>query len=244
MGSLKQFAWFVLKAPQRNWVGYGSLLTDLKAWFSRQFAPKSKDTIWVCVGTYNRSHQLLNSLLPSLAKANKNGDFGLSVFDGGSTDIENLHAALEQVWPGPLKFSSEPLPFARAVFFNRAIAQSGASLFFACDADMQVPENLSTLIYRYVKGRSAWFPICQWQINAQSSDWRWFTEGTGNFAATMNQFKHTGWYDESFTGWGKEDWDLFFRFYKKGFAPFRTHCKGLYHTWHPATKPADYQNMF
>jgi hypothetical protein len=54
----------------------------------------------------------------------------------------------------------------------------------------------------------------------------------------------TGVLDEKYSSWGKEDWDLFFRFYKAGIMPLRTRVKGLYHHWHTPSRPADFKKMF
>ncbi len=242
--SIRRFAWFVIKSPQRKWVGWGSIFTDLRGFMSRIFVPKTDEIIWICVGNYNRSQALLQNLVSSLATVDRPSAFGLSVVDCNSSDVEKVETEIKKIWPGPLIINQINIPFSRSLVFNKSIQQASGNNVFVCDADMRLPKNLDDLYRRNVRKNSAWFPICQWQIEADKADWRWFTEGTGIFGATKKQLEKTGYYNEEIKTWGKEDWDLFFRFYKAGIAPFRSRTEGLYHSWHPPTKPADFVKMF
>lgn len=187
---------------------------------------------------------LLAYLLPSLSQITQPNQFALSVADCGSTDRDDLEKQIRAIWKGELVFSSVAEPFARAKCFNRAIQQAQGELIFVCDADMSLPKDLEKTIRKSIRKNTALFPICQWQIQAEIADWKWFGASTGMFAATKSQLQKTGLYDEKYTTWGKEDWDLFFRFYKADIMPYRKRVYGLYHHWHASLMPDDYENMF
>lgn len=241
---LKSFAWFLLNSPQRKWIGWQTIFTDLKGFFSRWFYKNNSETIWICVGTYNRSQMLLKHLIPSITASTGVKSFGLSIADCGSTDVLNLEQEIKNIWKGELVFSSINEPFFRANVFNHAIQQAPGNMIFVCDADISLPQNIEFLIRKNVNKNSAWFPICQWQISEENKAWKWFTAGTGLFAATKIQLEKTGMYDAEIKTWGKEDWDLFFRFYKAGICPVRSRVNGLYHHWHKSLKPDNYTNLF
>lgn len=200
--------------------------------------------IWICTGNKNRSSSLLKHLVASAAGLPDSSKFGLSVFDCGSDDIEELEIEIRKIWIGPLVFHSEKTEFSRSLAFNKAIAQCPGNLVFVCDADISLPENLHQKITQFCSRNSAWFPVCQWQLNESDTDWKWFSAGTGIFAATKKQLRITGLLNENMKNWGGEDWDLFFRFYKSGIMPLRSRCDGLYHHWHQPTKPENFQNIF
>ena len=158
--------------------------------------------------------------------------------------MPNLENELRKIWKHPLVFFKSNGTFTRASALNLAMRQAQGNLVYICDADISVPKNLAQLVYKNISKKTAWFPVCQWQMNEKKSQWRWFTEGTGIFAATKKQLEKTGYYDEKYLTWGKEDWELFFRFYRNGIAPRRTNCEGLYHHWHPLSQPADFVKWF
>lgn len=244
---LKRFAWFVFKAPQRKLVGFGTLLTDLRGAVSillNLLLPKKRQAIWICTGNFNRSKALLNFLIRSMSEAENKEMLALSVVDCGSTDIQNLEEEIRKIWAGELVFSSTYEPFSRSKAFNRAIRQSKGEFIFVCDADISLPKNLPAMFSGFVSKRVAWFPVCQWQKQPDSPKWKWLTAGTGVFGASKTQLNNTGLYDESFTEWGKEDWELFFRFYKNGIMPLRNRVKGLWHHWHPSSQPENYKPLF
>ncbi len=234
----------MFKSPQRKWVGWGSLWVDFTGWVSRKTNKKNHEVVWICVGNFNRSHSLLNNLIASVSKINHPEKIGFSIFDCGSTDAADLKMEIEKIWKGGLVFNQEKVHFSRSSAFNAAIKQAPGELIFVCDADIQLPPNFLDEIYRNVSTNSVWFPICQWQLEDGKAQWRWFTEGTGIFAATKKQLQKTGVYNLEFTTWGKEDWDLFFRFYQAGIVPHRTKCIGLYHVWHPSSKPDGFVKLF
>lgn len=243
--AIKRFAWFIFKSPQRKFCGWLSLITDFRGLCAVGFNKgNQKQHIWVCVGVKNRSEALLTHLLPSLAQLKNRERISLSIADLGSTDCDNLEAEIRSIWSGELIYSREEANFSRAFAFNKAIKQKGIGLVMVCDADVSVPQHLIALIDTYVTRRSAWFPVCQWQINPEAKDWKWFSAGTGIFAADPAHLESTGLLDEKYTEWGKEDWDLFFRFYHAGIMPLRTRVQGLYHHWHSPSEPADFKKMF
>lgn len=245
---LKRFAWFVVKSPQRKMVGYRTLMVDLigmvQIAINLIFKKNTNATIWICTGNYNRSEALLKYLISSMSKLNKKHRFGLSVVDCNSTDIENLEEKIREIWSGPFVYSTFHTEFSRAAVFNQAIEQATGDWVFVCDADISLPQNLIAEIQKYVNSKTAWFPVCQWQNNPESRDWKWFSAGTGIFAASKQQLSLIGLYNTRYKSWGHEDWDLFFRFYFAHIMPVRTRCSGLYHHWHTPSKPENFKKMF
>jgi len=241
---IKQFAWFLIKSPQRKIVGYYTLLTDLKGLLHLCFSSNPNEKLWICIGIYNRTEKLLNELIPSLLKTSNPSKIALSIVDCGSDDFEILKSKIQKNWPHELIISQKVQPFSRAAIFNLAIKQAPGNFIMTMDADMKVPENLYSQAKKQVRKGRAWFPICQWQMEENKGDWRWFTEGTGIFAALKSDFEKAGCYNEDFKEWGKEDWDLFFAFYRNGISPARNKQKGLYHTWHKSLKPEGFEKWF
>ena len=242
--NIRHFAWFLIKSPQRSIVGYNTLAVDIKGFIKKQISKKPSEKLWVCVGVYNRSEKLLNVLIPSLLSSLDPSKLALSIMDCGSDDYEILKSEIQKKWPYELIINQKVQAFTRAKIFNQAIAQANGDFIMAMDADMRVPKNLYSLAQSHVRKGRAWFPICQWQKEEHSQDWRWFTEGTGIFASLKVDFDKAGGYNEKYTEWGKEDWDLFFAFYRHGIAPVRTKTKDLYHTWHESVKPRDFKKWF
>lgn len=186
----------------------------------------------------------MKRLVNSLNALTGNDKPGLSIADAGSADVEELKAWLQANWTGQLKFSHQAEEFNRARAFNRAIRQAPADLIFVCDADMTVPLDLMQLIRKKVSRKTIWFPVCQWQISEDKPDWKWYTAGTGLFAANKKWHGEQVFYDENKLGWGGEDWEHFFRCYRTGIMPLRSRCAGLYHHWHESLKPEDWQPLF
>lgn len=207
------------------------------------FGKKCHDTIWVCVGLKDRSENL-KRLVNSLKNLYNNHNFALSVHDQGSVDSADLQLWLKQNWSGKLIWSSSETDFSRSLAFNYAVKQAEGNLVFICDADMVLPPNLEQQIRLYTRPHMAWFPVCQWQIQENKTEWMWFTRGTGLFSAHREWHKRALGYDETIKSWGGEDWGQFFRFYKNGFMPLRTRCKGLYHCWHSPSEPEGWVKLF
>lgn len=239
----KQFLWFLFKSPQRKYGGKGTLYTDMIGWFAIQKKANQLNPITICTGLKNRSKPFLEVLIPSLNKCQYKELITLTVFDCNSSDVANLKEEISKIWKGELHFDSEDREFARAYTFNKAIENSPTEIFFACDADMQVPSNLVELVNQYTSPKTAWFPI-SYHLDESGKSGKFKTEGKGIFASTKTQFKAIGKYNENYTQWGEEDWDLFFRFYKHKVRPYRTYEKELMHHYHPTLRPKDYQTSF
>jgi hypothetical protein len=242
--NIRHAAWWLLKAPQRKIVGYSTLLTDIKGVWRFFASPKPKDILWICVGNLNREQNILEKLLPSMLASEQAPMLGLSIMDCGSAGFANFEKELREKWPHALVIESKAQVFARAAVFNQAIAQAPGEFIMAMDADMSLPSHIYDLALEQVRVGRAWFPICQWQVDDGQDKWCWFTEGTGLFAAYKSDFEKAGAYNTDYITWGKEDWDLFFSFYKQGICPVRTKVPGLYHHWHASLKPANFEKWF
>lgn len=247
---LKQFAWFIFKSPQRKWVGWKTLLVDIKGIWRILFHHKKakNEPIWICVGVKNRNEPLFNHLLKSMKHSKDFQQFALSVFDMGN-DEESAEEPLKRHWSGKGIYRRDSAEkFNRSAAFNEAVEQaisSGAEWIFTCDADISLPNDFGQLFRKMVRRKVAWFPICQWQLELGSPAWKWFPSGTGlsGFHASDWQTLQ-GYRPEEFKEWGKEDWDLFFRTYAHGIYPHRSRVQGLLHHWHPSLKPSDYKPWF
>ncbi|MFY4776548.1 glycosyltransferase [Metabacillus sp. RGM 3146] len=58
---------------------------------------------------------------------------------------------------------------------------------------------------------------------------------SGNVSVRKNQLEKTGFFDESFKGWGSEDWELGYRLYKNGARFILDPSTFCYHQEHPAS---------
>jgi glycosyltransferase involved in cell wall biosynthesis len=242
--SFKQFLWFVFKSPQRHWheLGYSTLFTDFKAWWSVKTSPSKLQPITICIGIKNRSHNLLNYLITSLNQCEYQDLIAISIFDCGSNDVPDLKSVIESKWKGQLLYTTEEQAFARTIAFNKAVKQAKTELILVCDADMSVPKDIVKRVNHYVTKHSAWFPHV-WYTNEDGSG-RYYTESTGMMASYQSQFLATGGYDESIKQWGYEDWYLFFAFYKHGIGCIRSNEKDFVHHYHPSLKPEGFKPLF
>ena len=240
---LKQFLWFVFKSPQRKHGGSLTLLTDFIGYFSILFNKKRLKPITICTGLKNRSNNYINILLESLNKCDHKDLIHLSIYDCGSNDVSNLLSSIQEKWKGEVTYETENIDFSRSYTFNKALKQSKTELLFACDADMELPSNLIELINKYVSNKSAWFPI-PFHLDKNGKDGNYKMEGKGIFATTKEQLMKTGFYNEEFTSWGDEDWELFFRFYKNKIRPHRTWERKLIHHYHESARPVDYKSIY
>jgi glycosyltransferase involved in cell wall biosynthesis len=238
----KQFLWFVFKAPQRKWIGYSSVISDLKAWVSTRITPNELKGISVCIGLKNRSHNLLNHVIPSLNACANKELIELSIYDCGSEDVQYLEEEIRKVWKGKLVYTRVQQKFARSISFNAAVKQSTASLILICDADMSLPPEVVEKLNRYAGKYAAWFPHV-WYTNADGTG-RYYTESTGMMGSYKQQFLNIGGYDESITEWGKEDWLLFFEYYKKGIGCIRSNEPEFIHHYHESLKPEGFIPLF
>ena len=240
--SLKQFLWFVFKAPQRKWIGFSTLVSDFKAWVSSRLKPNNLQAISICIGVKNRSENLLNHVIPSLNVCANKDLIELSIFDCGSNDVHNLEQEIRKVWLGKLVYNEVPQKFARSFSFNAAVKQSTNKLILICDADMGVPKDLVKKVNRYTGEHSAWFPQI-WFYHKDGTG-HFMSEGTGIMASQRQQFLDLGGYDESITEWGKEDWLLFFEYYKKGIGCIRSKEPEFIHHYHESLKPEGFVPLF
>ena len=242
--ALKQWLWWLFKSPQRKQIGFGTLLTDIKGYWSIQTKPtKSLQPISICIGIKNRSQHLLTHIIPSLNAATHKELVTLSIYDAGSNDVPNLKAAIQALWSGPLIYTEQAQDFTRSRIFNAAILQSPDEYIMACDADIDLPKDIVQKINTYVTPHTAWFPQVWWLSNDEKSG-RFFSEGTGLFASTKSNFIKAGQYDETITTWGKEDWLLYFAFYKNKIAGYRTNEREMVHHPHKSLKPEGFEKLF
>jgi glycosyltransferase involved in cell wall biosynthesis len=240
--NIKQFLWFIFKSPQRHWIGYKSLFTDLRAYLSVWFKGKEYNRLSVCVGVKNRSHNLIHHLIYSLNHCEFRPLIELVVYDCGSSDTDNLKQAILDVWKGKFTYVREEQPFARSIAFNKAVELATTEYIMVCDADMRVPYNIVELVSRYSTKHAAWFPVV-WYTNADGSG-RYYTESTGMMACLRAHYIKVGGYDESIREWGKEDWLLFFEFYKNKIGCIRSREPEFIHQYHESLKPKDFVPLF
>ncbi len=241
---LKQWLWWIFKSPQRKVLGMGTLLIDLRGYYTI-WGKRSKhlEPVTVCIGIKNRSENLLNHVIPSLNQCLNLELISLSIYDAGSDDIDALEMAIRDKWQGKLIYNKAEQLFTRSKTFNEAILQSETELIMACDADISLPKDLVKKINQFVTAKSAWFPQVWWLAEDKKSG-RFFSEGTGIFASTRANFLSAGKYDEGIKEWGKEDWLLFFGFYKNGVSCIRTNELKMIHLPHQSMKPEGFVKLF
>jgi glycosyltransferase involved in cell wall biosynthesis len=207
--------------------------------------PCQYKAICICTGLKNRSAHYLDYLLGSVTKARNKELITLSVFDCASDDVEHLEQEIRKIWKGKLLFRSEKIDFSRAHSFNRAVKMADEALIFVCDADMSVPQDIVRLCNLYTGRYVAFFPVC-FKLNEKNKALmmpeygEWFPSGKGVFASRKKDFLKIGAYDENYKTWGKEDWDLWYRFYLHAYYPLSFRVSNLYHHWHPSLRPDDF----
>ncbi|NQW41820.1 MAG: glycosyltransferase family 2 protein [Bacteroidetes bacterium] len=243
MKQLKYFLWRIFKSPERNIVGWKTLFVDFFGRIIIGLNFKKLQPITICIGIKNRSENLLNLVLESLNSCDNIELITLSVFDTGSNDISHLENAIKAKWKGKLIYSKNEQEFTRSSAFNQSIMQAETDIIMACDADIYLPHDIVKKVNKYTTKFSNWFPIVWWQSEDKLSG-RFFTEGTGIFTSTKRNFINAGMYDETFVEWGKEDWLLYFSFYKKNMACIRTQEKGMVHSFHKSNKPEGFKPLF
>lgn len=244
---LKQFAWFVLKSPQRTVVGFHTLLLDIKCQLylvnHRLFKKRKHINLTFCIPLYNRTDNFLEYFLKSYLEmdAKNNVKTEIIIADAGSEDINKI---INLNLPDIKKIVQESKPFTRAAYVNLAANEAENGILFVCDADISLPKDFLEKVYNNTTELNVWFPICQWQINSNEPTWKWFSAGTGLVAIYKENWQKLGGLNENFTEWGKEDWEFYFRCYKQQIPSHRTKVEGLYHHWHPSLKPKDFINYF
>ncbi|MBL7837632.1 MAG: hypothetical protein JNM67_08955 [Bacteroidetes bacterium] len=240
----KQFLWFVFKSPQRKWkeLGYSTLMTDIKGWISTRRTPKKLKKITICIGIKNRSVNLIDFVITSANLCDHKDLIAFSIFDCGSDDTENLEQSIRSLWKGEFTFQSENIQFARSIAFNRAVKSADDGLILVCDADMSLPKDIVFKVNKFASRHSAWFPHV-WFTNEDGSG-RYYTESTGMMACYKSDFIKAGQLDETIKDWGKEDWLLFFAFYKIGKACIRSNEPNFVHHYHKSLKPEHFKPLF
>lgn len=240
---IKYFLWKILKSPERNWVGWSTLLTDFKSRIFSLFYFSKNQPISICVGVKNRSNNLVHVLIQSLNQAQSKDSITLCVLDCGSDDVPDLLNEIQNHWKGKLIYKKIEQAFERSKVYNQAVNLSLNELVFICDADIQLPSDLVKKVNQYTNTLTAWFPILWW-MNEDRISGKFFSASTGMLATTKSNFIKTGGYDESIKEWGKEDWLLYFEFYKKGISCKRTFESNMIHHYHPTLKPKDFKPLF
>jgi hypothetical protein len=238
--------WYITKAPQRK-LGLYTLFLDIKGIF--QFLifsiipATSPKPISICVGIKNRSDIFLKNFIQSLNNCKNLHLIELSVYDCKSTDIPDLETAIRNNFKGNLIFKSEDIPFSRAKAFNKSVLQSTNNLIFICDADFSIPSNIVSLVNKFTKFNSIWFPIVFYLYKNKpefysKSNGEWMQwGGKGILACQKVDFLKIGMIDETFIQWGGEDEELWLRFHKNHYTIIRSKNKKLLHHWHPSENP-------
>ncbi len=240
---IKYFLWKLFKSPERKWVGWSTLFTDFRSQlYSVFFMPKSKP-ITVCVGVKNRSNYLLQVLIHSLNQVHDKNNVALCVLDCGSNDVVDLHNEIKQKWDGNLIYHLHEQNFERSKVYNQLVNLSLNELVFICDADIQLPKDIVKKVNKYTNRFTSWFPILWW-MNEDNVTGKFFSASTGMLATIKSNFIKTGGYDESIKEWGKEDWLLYFEFYKSRISCRRTFEKEMIHHYHPSLQPKDFKPLF
>lgn len=241
----KQFLWFLFKSPQRKWheLGYQTILTDFNAWLSTRSNPKTLNPVTICIGIKNRSVNLLDHVIGSMNACDNKHLLKLSIHDAGSDDIDDLEASVKARWKGYLIYNKTLMPFSRSATFNLAVKQADEGLILVCDADMSLPKDIVFKVNKFVNSKSAWFPHV-WYQNEDGKTGRYYTESTGMMACRKSDYLKTGGMDESIKEWGKEDWLLFFEFYKHGIGCIRSNEPEFIHHYHPSLKPENFKPLF
>lgn len=238
--------YWLLKAPQRK-AGFFTVGLEfkgiLKVYLDKFLFSKSRNLkpITICVSNKNRSSALLNYLVESILIAEHSNLISLSVFDCGSDDILSLEETLKSKLPGHIYFETQPIPFARSIAMNKAVKNAPEKLLLITDADISVPKDIVSKVNLYVNRNRVWFPICNAFTDNNETNVSWYTEGKGILACTKIQFENLGGYNETFTNWGGEDTDLWFRFWQQHYYCYRTKEKNLLHHWHPSASNAKKQ---
>jgi hypothetical protein len=237
-------SWLLLADQRQEGVAYTWMVEarGCLSFIKKTVLPGKKlKPVTICTGIKNRTENYLNYVLPSLLKMKNQELICLSVFDCNSEDSKNIEDEIRKVWKGTLIFESADVPFTRSYSFNKAIENAPSEIIFASDADLTLPANLVKLCNIYVTKWTVWFPVFfslkQYaEVKHSKENGYWYPTSLGMFAAYKWQFEKVGKFDEKYKKWGMEDNDLWLRFYRHGFCPFRTRPKGLFHHWHAYTQ--------
>jgi len=244
---IKRIPYYIFKSPQRGLGYFKTYKTEtagLIYWLFHGVSRKGLQPITICTGIKNRSQNYLDFVLASILKMAHQERIEIPIYDCNSDDIPRLEAKIRELWHGKLIFQhGHNEDFTRSHSFNAAIGAANTPIIFAADADISLPEDLVKQCNKFVSRKTVWFPIVfnldenKPAIVAKENG-EWLPVGKGMFACYKWQFELIGKFDLKFTSWGGEDWDIWFRFFKKGFLPLRTRCRGMFHHYHPSLKPS------
>jgi len=208
--------------------------------------------ISICVVNKNRTNNLINYVISSMNEVYGKENIELSLFDFGSTDIDNFNKTIKSKWSGKLVLSIEEKPFHKTYGLNKVAEQVTSDKLFFCDADMTLPKTFVEDFEARVKPGQAWFPVCfslyenKPKIITKENGW-WRVAGFGMAGVYKKDFFNVGAHNIKFRWWGGEDEELYKRLLKKGFKIVRDQYSGLFHNWHPQDNNDDWhanRNIF
>jgi hypothetical protein len=235
---LKRFAWFLFKAPQRQYGFVGTLWRDIKGFFRFQLRflfPIKAIQITVCVGIANRFENFKQTVVPSFKKAQQEfPTMQLSVFEMGGNEEQLIQEEVQRVGIENFVFNRKDEKFYRSGAFNQAVKQSTGEILFLCDADIEFNPDFIKTALQIVKEGVAWFPICYALGEGNKTETgKWMEwDSKGLVVCTRKDFEKIGMLNEFYTSWGAEDVDLWIRFHKNDYVVLRNKFEGLFHHWH------------
>jgi hypothetical protein len=235
---LRYRMWWLIKSPKRKNLGLKTLLlTDIKG-ACRGRRPGGKPVVFVCTAVYNRSKPLLSHLIGSLSECDDRDRIVLCIADNGSLDVPDLRRQVEERWKGELRWVDveKPTqgPFNKSRVLNAALRLADGGIVAVCDADLSVPRHFVRLCESETGRYRAWFPRLMWE--EMDGRLREYSEGCGVAIFRHEVLETVGLLDESFVGWGREDWEWYYRFYRRGIQAARSLEPGLVHHYHERKK--------
>jgi chondroitin sulfate synthase len=131
-------------------------------------------------------------------------------------------------------------PFKKANCLQTAInLLQEKDLFFVYDVDLVIDEGFIKRI-RAVAETEVYFPILMSQFEADKENWPsvnessgyWRTWGVGPVAMTKETYDRSDRYNQTISGWGNEDTELYENFITKKIKFSRSRDAGIFHPWH------------
>jgi chondroitin sulfate synthase len=131
-------------------------------------------------------------------------------------------------------------PFKKANCLQIAInLLAEKDLFFVYDVDLVIDEGFIKRI-RAVAETEVYFPILMSQFEADKENWPsvnessgyWRTWGVGPVAMTKETYDRSDRYNQTISGWGNEDTELYENFITKKIKFLRSRDAGIFHPWH------------
>jgi len=132
------------------------------------------------------------------------------------------------------------VPFKKANCLQNAINMlEEKDLFFVYDVDLVIDKGFVERI-RAVAKTEVYFPILMSQFEADKNNWPivsetsgyWRTWGVGPVAMTKETYDHSARYNQTISGWGNEDTELYENFINKKIKFLRSRDPGIFHPWH------------